>query len=297
MSQDFGRGGGFEDEGVGLPAMLRDPVGVLRRGWKWSLVGFVLLAIPAVIAAQLVPATYLASSRLALSGKAIPDEYVPTTIVAGGPEQFQAVKNRVLTRDRIGAMIVEEDFFAKERAEKTLASIVSGFRNDLDIITRAVRDEYGHERSMEITISYEGRAPGESAAIVNRVANDLIDEYVEYRSKQSQVTFDFMRREFENADQDLRDHQRTLATFRDRHRGSLPEEQEATLGKLERLESQRRSIILQINDANVQLSMRDPSAPLGPIWFLLKLSHSTLLSRNESKRSMTAHTRMIRADS
>ena len=104
-----------------------------------------------------------------------------------------------------------------------------------------------------------GKQPERAASLVNRVSSALIDEYLGYRGDQSQVTLDFMRKEFERSDEALREHQRKLALFREQYRGSLPEEQTATLGRLERLETQRGSIVLEIND------LREQARDSGPI--------------------------------
>ena len=257
---------GFDDEsGPGLPPQLRDPLGVLRRGWVWGAVAFVLLAIPAVVGSYMVPLQYEAASRLMLRSKAIPDEYVPDTIVSGGSEQFQAVQNRVLSRERLSELVLELEPVETEPGvkKKTLLDRVADLRDALQIDKRTIRDELGRERSMEIRVAMSGTQPEHLANVVNRITNELIDEYLLYRSEQSQVTLTFMEREFEEADAALREHQRKLARFRDEYRGSLPEEQATTIAKLERLESQRRSIILQINDARAQLASprRLPPAP------------------------------------
>jgi uncharacterized protein involved in exopolysaccharide biosynthesis len=253
----------FEEPGAGMPALLRDPVGVLKRGWRWSLIAFLLLIIPTVIVSRLIPLQFEAASRLMLSSKAIPDAFVPDTIIASGSEQFQTVENRVMTRENLREIVETSDAFAKERQTRTLASIIDEFRNAIQIEKTTIRSgSRRSEPSIEIRVSLRGREPRQVADLVNHITVDMINEFLAYRSEQSQVTSDFMRREFEVADEDLRKHQRALAIFRERNRGSLPEEQLATVGRLERLESQRRSIILLINDARTQLAMPGATASL-----------------------------------
>ena len=245
----------MEDQGGGLPALLRDPVGVFKRGWRWSLIAFVLLIIPTILASRLIPLEFEATSRLMLTHKAIPDAFVADTIVASGSEQFEAVENRVLTQDNLSEIVETYNAFAKERETRTMASVIDGFRNAIQIEKKPAFSRRGMESSVAIRVSLRGRESQQVADLVNFITADLINEFLVYRSEHSQVASDFMRREFENADESLRQHQRTLAVFRERYRGSLPEEQVATVGRLERLESQRRSIILQNNDARAELSM------------------------------------------
>ena len=72
---------GDEEKGPSIPAQLRDPVGVLRRGYRWGVIAFVALVVPAVLGAQFVPLPYESSAALMLTAKAIPDHFVPSVIV------------------------------------------------------------------------------------------------------------------------------------------------------------------------------------------------------------------------
>jgi succinoglycan biosynthesis transport protein ExoP len=252
----------MEDQGGGLPAQLRDPVGVFKRGWRWSLIAFVLLIIPTILASRLIPLEFEATSRLMLTNKAIPDAFVADTIVASGSQQFEAVENQVLARESLREIVETYNAFAKERETRTMASVIDGFRNAIQIEKEPVLSRRGIESSIAIQVSLRGRESQLVADLVNSITAELINEFLDYRSEQSQVASDFMRREFESADESLRQHQRTLAVFRERYRGSLPEEQVATVGRLERLESQRRSIILQNNDARAELSMSGTTTSL-----------------------------------
>jgi succinoglycan biosynthesis transport protein ExoP len=252
----------MEDRGGGLPAQLRDPVGVFKRGWRWSLIAFVLLIIPTILASRLIPLEFEATSRLMLTSKVIPDAFVADTIVASGSQQFEAVENRVLTEENLRKIVETYNAFAKERETRTMASVIDDFHDAIQIEKEPVLTRRGIESSIAIQVSLRGRESQLVADLVNSITAELINEFLDYRSEQSQVASDFMRREFESADESLRQHQRTLAVFRERYRGSLPEEQVATVGRLERLESQRRSIILQNNDARAELSMSGTTTPL-----------------------------------
>lgn len=242
-----------EVESGGLPPFIRDPVGILRRGWKWGVAGFVPLAVVAVFLAESVPLKYEATSRLLMSSKSIPDEFVPTTIIAGASEQFQTIQGEILTRERLRKVVETTPSYAPLRERELMSSLVADLRNSLVIESVPLKGERGDIRSLDIRVRLAGRDPTRIAETVNRITTELINQSNTFRTEQSRVTLDFMQREFEQADQALREHQRQLAAFRERYRGSLPEEQPATIAKLERLESQRRSIILQINDARAQL--------------------------------------------
>ena len=237
-----------------LPPVLRDPVGVLKRGKTWAILSFLLLLLPALFGAHVAPLQYEATTQLMLTAKRIPDEYVPTIILAGVSEQFQAIRGQVFTRPTLAGVIRETGLYEEDQQKVPIDVLVERLRQSVQIGSTASRDEHNRERSVVYRISIRDESPKIAADVVNMIASKLIDQSILYRTEQSRVTSDFMRREFEQADEALRTHQRRLVAFREKHRGSLPEEEAATISKLDRLESQRRSVILQIND--VQLRQR-----------------------------------------
>ncbi|MBK7947581.1 MAG: hypothetical protein IPK00_02285 [Deltaproteobacteria bacterium] len=240
-----------EEKGPSIPAQLRDPVGVLRRGYRWGLIALVALVVPAVLAANLVPLQFESSAALMLTAKAIPDQFVPSVIVQTPAQQFKEIRSRVFTRKGL-KKIAEAEARQSGGDEQEIATIVAALRNDLLIEESAIRGAADSE-SLAIRLVLQGEQPERVASLVNRVSSALIDEYLAYRGDQSQVTLDFMRKEFERSDESLREHQRKLALFREQYRGSLPEEQTATIGRLERLETQRSSIALEVNDLREQV--------------------------------------------
>ena len=248
--------GNDPEEEAGLTAtfpQLRDPIGVLKRGWHWGVVSALVIGGVAFAAVQLVPLQYEASASLLMAAKRIPDRYVPTTIEGQMSEQLAAIKGEILTR-RVLSEIIEKTGLYREAAETVpMDRLADRLKSQLAI-------EYQANERAESTIvrvRLRGEDPTSVAAAVNEVSARLIDANLVYRSEQSRLTTAFMRREFERADAELRTHQRRLAEFREAHRGSLPEQQEATIARLERLESQRRSAILQINELRSRIAMAD----------------------------------------
>ena len=56
-----------------------------------------------------------------------------------------------------------------------------------------------------------GKEPVLLATVVNTTIAELIDANLAYRTRQAHVTTDFMQREFDRAETELRAHQRSLS--------------------------------------------------------------------------------------
>jgi succinoglycan biosynthesis transport protein ExoP len=247
-----------DEESTGLPAQLRDPLGVLRRQHRWILVTLFLLLIIAGGATTFVPIPYKARATILLTAKNIPDEFVPTTIIANIVEQFSAIQSEVFSRDHLSELIEETGVYADERSKATRAELVARLKNDLVIesLKRPSRSRQA-PRSISYLITMTGQDPQVLAKVVNTTVAHLINENVEYRSRQARLTTQFMSREYERADKALREQQSKLAVFREANRGALPEDRASAISRLDRLEEQRRSAILRLSDFQARLEHLD----------------------------------------
>ena len=222
-----------EDESTGLPALFRDPIGVLQRQYRWILATVVLPSIIVAGATATISLRYEAEATIILTSKSIPDEFVPTTIVASIVEQFDAISSEVFSRDHLSEIIQETDVYANERKPLTRSKLVDRLRKDLVVepIAGSSRSQ-GGASSISFRLSMRGKDPQVLANVVNTTIAHLINENVKYRSRQARLTTEFMQREYERADTALRDHQRQLGEFREKNRGALPEERTTAISRL-----------------------------------------------------------------
>jgi succinoglycan biosynthesis transport protein ExoP len=271
-----------EDESAGLPAQLRDPIGVLRRQYRWILATAVLMSILVASATAFFPLRYEAEATVLLTSKSISDAFVRTTVDADLAQQFAAIRSEVFSRDHLSQIIEETGVYVNERESMTRFELVERLKTDLVIesvpgIGSASRSG---PSSIGYTISMTGEKPQILADVVNTTIAHLINENVEYRSRQARHTTDFMQREFDRADAELRDHGLRLSEFREKHRGALPEERAAAIGRLDALEEQRLSATLRLNDLQTRLENLDASPEI--------------LGANENLESLSARLRNAR---
>jgi succinoglycan biosynthesis transport protein ExoP len=271
------------DESFGLPAQFRDPAGVLRRQRVWIFASFVLMLMLSAVVTVVFPLKYAATATIMLNAKNIPDEFVPTTIVASIVEQFEAIQGEVFSRDKLAQIVIDTGVYAKERETTELAVLSARLGREV-FVTPVSRGSQGRGAPQSVTfeVSMTGKEPKLVANVVNAIVAALIDTNIAYRSRQARVTTEFMQREFDRADASLSVHQSRLAEFRGQNRGALPEEQAAALSKLDRLEDQRRSAILRISDHEVRLARLEAS----PLTLSDSESRADLISRLQGARAV-----------
>jgi len=244
----------FEAEG-GVPEVLRDPIGTLRRRWRWMLGAFVAGVIAVVAFVVTMEPRYQAAARLMVTTQQIREDLVPNTLQDDIIERLNAMLGEVLSRDRLASLIEKYDPYPDLRDSTSMAEIAERVRADVKFEAVAGLRTTGKEQAALFAIRFEARTPEAAAGFANDLASNLVNESISTRTEQAKLAVGFMRRELERAEEALREQSHAIREFKEQHRGELPGELEANLAKLERLQSQRQSLALQMAEANTRLAM------------------------------------------
>ena len=85
-----------QDEAGGLPDFIRDPIGMLRRRWRWmALAGALALVVLVPVVLLLVQPTYRAAATVLVNSQHIPEEFVQTTVQEDSFERINALVGEV----------------------------------------------------------------------------------------------------------------------------------------------------------------------------------------------------------
>jgi len=244
------------EESSSLPAFARDPLGVVRRRWPWMLLCVVLgLAATSAVVFTRQP-TYLAETTILVSSQAIPEEFVRTTVVEDSLAHINAIVGQVLSRQNLAALVEKYPLYPERRKALPLATVIDGMRADIEIYPQqSLNQTRGGPSSQVFVIAFEHVDPVLAADVANELAGFFTAANIEMRNRQAQLTTDFLRRELNRAEQELRDHEHRITKFMQEHRGGLPGELDANLARLERLQAQRQSLATQIDAGESRLML------------------------------------------
>jgi uncharacterized protein involved in exopolysaccharide biosynthesis len=92
-----------------------------------------------------------------------------------------------------------------------------------------------------------------AADVANALVESFTDVHMAQRTHQARLTTEFLTREMERAEEALRQQSALLREFKVKNRGQLPNELTTKLSRIDRLQSQRQSLALQISDAESRL--------------------------------------------
>jgi uncharacterized protein involved in exopolysaccharide biosynthesis len=243
-------------EAGGLPDFLRDPVGLVRRRWLWMLAGtlgsFVLLAAGVLL---LVSPSYLATATVLVNSQDIPEEFVQSTVEEDSFEQINALVGAILARDRLADLVERHDLYPDLRGQVEFAELLAAFRETVTIEEQqGIGRQARNVTSKLFTVSFQAGDPKTAALVANELADALTDESIRIRQEKAQLTTQFLRKQMEQIEADLREQESRVTEFKQTYRGELPSELESNLRKLERLQAQRQSLAIQIAEAETRFA-------------------------------------------
>jgi polysaccharide biosynthesis transport protein len=112
---------------------LTDYLEIVRRRKReliWTTV--VLFSIIAIVVA-ILPNQYVSMARVMIEQRAIPDEFVRTTVLADSRRQLGAVSERVLTSENIRAIVEKHDLYPELVASTSIDEVVGMVRASVEV--------------------------------------------------------------------------------------------------------------------------------------------------------------------
>ncbi len=253
----------------GLPDFVRDPKGVIRRRWGWMLAALVVGLGATTAFVVTIPVRYVATSTILVSSQQISEDFVRSTVPDDPFQRINAMVGESLSRDRLLSLIRDHDLYPELEKSASAVELVTLMRQDITIADQGgIGPRARNDTSSIYAVSFRHADPQKAADIANELASFFTAASNRQRNQQARLTTDFLRSELERTEAELREQDKKIAGFKERYRGELPGELNANLAKLDRLNSQRQSLSMQIADAETRLAMLttagDPTSSTSP---------------------------------
>lgn len=285
-----------------LPDFMRDPGGIPRRRWRWMMAGLVigLAATGGLLFSH--KATYTARSSVLVTRQQIPQSVLPSMISEDPFSRLNAVVGQIMSRQKLIALISEFDLFAEQRKSMPMEAVVVMMRKAIKIEAQQEFENRGNRgvpTARVYFVSFKDSDPKMAAQVANRLAGMFVEAGIQSRIQRSQDISRFLRQELARADEVLREQNRLIAEFNERHRGELPSELNSNLAKLDRLQQQRQSLRVSLTELETQasgpLALADPNSPASRLATLQSLYQAQIAVHTEEHPSVRALARQIRS--
>jgi len=208
---------------------------------KWIAIGvFVAVSAAVTTVASSLPDLYQASATVLVERPQVSEEFVPRTVTAELETRLQTIHQRVMSRERLAEVITKLGLYPELR-DTPIAAIVGRMRGDIiPLQVRSVDTASGYPTTVAFTIGFRGRDPQTVARVTNTLAGLFADENSKARERQAAGTVDFLSAQLADIKREVDSHERLSNEFTLQYSDELPQQLEANLAALDRLNTQLR---------------------------------------------------------
>jgi len=248
---------------------LEDALEILER-WKWWIVIGALAGAALGVGLNLVlPPEYTSTTTILVEPQKVPEEFVRSTVRQAVDHQVNSLRQRVTGFASLNQLIenLGESRFDPD-GTSTRETLMNEIRKDLTIKIHNLRTS-----APVFEIAYASADPELAAEVAREVAELFISENIIDRTRQAESTSQFLDRELDRIRAEVSEQEKQLGIFRTERMGSLPEQLDANLRALDRLNfelatnleaqatANQRIALLRRQATGIQLGGPGSSAP------------------------------------
>jgi polysaccharide chain length determinant protein (PEP-CTERM system associated) len=216
---------------------------IFLRRKLYFVIPFVVIFTAAVLWAVVAPRKYQASTLVLVTPQRVPADLVRPTVTAGILERLNSISQEIMSRTRLEQIIEELKLYKDELKSMKREEVVEMMRKNIKVeIPKRTSETAGY-----FIINYTGEDPRIVTIVANKLASLFIEENLKLREQQAVGTTEFLTTELESTKEKLEAQGQTLADYKRRHMGALPEQRDTNFRILEQLQTQ-----LQRNEESVR---------------------------------------------
>ncbi|MFQ5432908.1 MAG: GumC family protein [Nitrospinota bacterium] len=231
---------------------------LFRRKWVFILCVMIGTAV-AVFIAYISPAYYRSTTFILVEQQKIPAAYVTPTDSTPFEQRLSTIQQQVMSRTNLEKIINDFHLYGEDgkrqesgpigklksiiwkevETKPAMESIVERMRKDIEIEVSG-----GNRRNVgeAFRISYVGVEPEITMQVTSTLASLFIDENLKIKEQYAEGTSKFLVKELEKAKKDLTAQEAAIRKFKERRMGALPEQLDANLRTLDRLQLELQSV-------------------------------------------------------
>ncbi len=219
---------------------------------------------------MLWPATYRSTGTILIEQQELPSDLVQSTITSYADQRIQVISQRVMTTDNLLRIIDRYDLYPKLRKNQPREVLLAQMRKDISfqMISADVMDPRqgrATKANIAFSLSYSSRSPATAARVSNELVSLYLDENVKSRKQQSADAESFLDAEANRLDGNIARMEASLASFKDKHINTLPDQAMINKETLTRSEDELRDIDTQLRSLEQQSTYLDAQlAQLAP---------------------------------
>ncbi|CCK80498.1 GumC family protein [Desulfobacula toluolica] len=207
---------------------------IIRRRW------FIIIPICITLTLGLfitftIDKTYEASTLILVQPQRVPANYIKSVVTSSISQRLSTISQQILSRSNLEKIIYQFGLFEDEE-KMYLEDKIAIMRKRVQV--KIERARYGAEA---FSIAFKGNDPQRVMQVANTLASFFMDENLKVREAQAVGTSEFLDAELQKTRKKLEDREKKVADYRTKYIGGLPDELNANLRTLDRLQDQLKS--------------------------------------------------------
>jgi uncharacterized protein involved in exopolysaccharide biosynthesis len=188
-----------------------------------------------------LPDLYRATATVLVEAQHVSEELVRSSVSAELETRIQTIREQVMSRERLGALISRLGLYPELRARGVaFDAIIERMRRDIELDLNTTAASGARTPTIAFAIRYSGRNPRTVADVANMLASVYVVENSKIREGQAVRTAEFLKTQLDAVKRELDEQERRATEFNLSHIGELPQQVAANLASLERLNTQLR---------------------------------------------------------
>ncbi|MDZ4854928.1 MAG: AAA family ATPase [Nitrospirota bacterium] len=230
---------------------------IVRR--KWLVMSSVLAGIVvAGVLCLVLPKSYRSSTLILIENQKIPDDYVKGIGGASIEERLTMIQQQVLSRTLLSQTIEEFKLYEGQVKQDGVESTIEGMRKAIKVETVGTIGARG--KSVEaVTISFSHENPMTAMNVTAKLASLFIEENLKVREQLVTGVSAFLEQELHDAKKALEAQEQAISHYKSKHMGLLPEQMEANLRALDRLQTDLSATDELIHSLTDKVSLAEKS--------------------------------------
>jgi polysaccharide chain length determinant protein (PEP-CTERM system associated) len=218
----------------------------LRRPWL-VILPFVLTHLGALGASLVLPPRYTSSTLILIAPDQMPSNLVPQMNTERMSQRLQTLRQEVQSRTRLEMIARELDPYGT-LGKTPLIDTIERMRAAVTVSVKG-NDAF--------SVAFEHRDPKMAMLVADRLTTLFMEEVVGARERQVSTAYNFLERELQEARIELEAKEKSLRAFKELHMGQLPEQVQANLATLQRLQLEQQMVTDSLRRATDTLMLME----------------------------------------
>ncbi|MBZ5608451.1 MAG: hypothetical protein LAP38_09345 [Acidobacteriia bacterium] len=212
------------------------PLSIAWTLWKqrWYVIAVILIVSAAWCTfVWRLPPVYRSDALILVEAQKIPDAYVPSQVSTELQDRLASISERILSSDRLLRIVAKFGLYQQETKAMGSDGVVELMRKDITI-----KPEKGWTRDQPgaFHVGFQGTNPELVTQVANQLASLFIEEDSVTRERQARGTAEFIDSQLQDAKKKLDRLEEQVSQYKSEHNGELPQQEQALLGALYRLQ-------------------------------------------------------------